>query len=173
MPRSQSSIFIYPRLLSLFRNKICFTEWGYQPHAQPPLPWRTGVSLLVWSFSFVLSGLGDPASSYATAGTARRITGTRKPPHHDMVETPSRRASLIRWSNSKLFLILHISFPIYIGPNIFRRICLSKMQSRIASYWLSVQVSEAYVTTGLMRVSCILIFVLLFNNIDFKSFAFA
>jgi hypothetical protein len=95
MPRSQSSIFIYPRLLSLFRNKICFTEWGCQPHAQPPLPWRIGVSLLVWSLSFVLSGLGDLASSYATAGIARRISATRKPPHHDKVETPSRRPAAL------------------------------------------------------------------------------
>jgi hypothetical protein len=38
---------------------------------------------------------------------------------------------------------------------------------------VSVHVSEAYVTTGLMRVRYVLIFVLLFSNFDFKSFAFA
>jgi hypothetical protein len=42
---------------------------GFQPHAQPPA-WRTRVSLFVWAITFDLSGLGDPASSYATAGLA-------------------------------------------------------------------------------------------------------
>jgi hypothetical protein len=77
-------------------------------------------------------------------------------------------APLIRRSNSMLFLILHIYFAICIGPNIFRRICLSKMRRRISSFSVTVQVSEAYATTGLMRVRYIIIFILLFNNFDFK-----
>jgi hypothetical protein len=33
--------------------------------------------------------MGDPTSSYATAGIALRVSGTLKPHHHDKVETPS------------------------------------------------------------------------------------
>jgi hypothetical protein len=36
-----------------------------------------------------LSGMGDPISSYATAGIALRVSGALKPHHHDKVETPS------------------------------------------------------------------------------------
>jgi hypothetical protein len=32
--------------------------------------------------------MGDPTSSYATAGIAPRVIGVLKPPHHDKVETP-------------------------------------------------------------------------------------
>jgi hypothetical protein len=46
------------------------------------------VSLLVWNLSLDLSGLGDPASSYATAGIALEIIGARKPHRHDKAETP-------------------------------------------------------------------------------------
>ena len=49
------------------------------PTPQPPT-WRTRVSLIVWSFLFGLSGLGDPAGSQATAGMARRGIKTLKPP---------------------------------------------------------------------------------------------
>jgi hypothetical protein len=34
-----------------------------------------------------LSGIGDPTSSYATAGIALRVSGALKPHHHDKVET--------------------------------------------------------------------------------------
>jgi hypothetical protein len=50
-------------------NKFVFTGLGCQPNAQP-LTWRTRVSLLVWNLTLYLSGLGDPASSYATTGIA-------------------------------------------------------------------------------------------------------
>jgi hypothetical protein len=50
--------------------------------------WRTRVSLFVWNLTLDLSGLGDHASSYATAGLAIRFIGTRKPHHHNKVETP-------------------------------------------------------------------------------------
>jgi hypothetical protein len=33
--------------------------------------------------------MGDPISSYATAGIALRVSGALKPHHHDKVETPS------------------------------------------------------------------------------------
>jgi hypothetical protein len=36
-----------------------------------------------------MSGIGDPTSSYATAGIALRVSGALKPHHHDKVETPS------------------------------------------------------------------------------------
>jgi hypothetical protein len=32
--------------------------------------------------------MGDPSSSYATAGIVLRVSGTLKPHHHDKVETP-------------------------------------------------------------------------------------
>ena len=35
---------------------------------------------------FDLSSKGGPASSYATAGIALRVTGILKPPHHDKVD---------------------------------------------------------------------------------------
>jgi hypothetical protein len=49
-----------------------FMCWGRQPHSQPPT-WRTRVSHFVWIITFDLSGMGDPTSSYATAGIALRI----------------------------------------------------------------------------------------------------
>jgi hypothetical protein len=33
--------------------------------------------------------MGDPISSYATAGISLRLSGALKPHHHDKVETPS------------------------------------------------------------------------------------
>jgi hypothetical protein len=59
-------------------NKFVFTGFRCQPNAQPPI-WRTKVFLLVWNLTLDLSGLGDPASSYATAGIALQIIGARKP----------------------------------------------------------------------------------------------
>jgi hypothetical protein len=47
------------------------------------------VSLFVWLLPLDLSGMGDPTSSYATAGIALRVSGALKPHHHDKVETPS------------------------------------------------------------------------------------
>jgi len=47
------------------------------------------LSLFVWLLPFDLSGLGDPTSSYATAGIALRVAEARKLPHHVKVETPS------------------------------------------------------------------------------------
>jgi hypothetical protein len=69
------------RLLLGFVTMIIFTVWGCQPYAQPPT-WRTRVPLLVRVFTFDLSGKGDPASSYATAGIALRIIWPHKPHHY-------------------------------------------------------------------------------------------
>jgi hypothetical protein len=68
-------------------NKFVFTGLGCQPNAQPPT-WRTRMSLLVWNLTLDLSGLGDPASSYATTGIALEIIVARKPHRHDKAETP-------------------------------------------------------------------------------------
>jgi hypothetical protein len=64
-------------------NKFVFTGLGCQPNVQPPT-WITRVSLLVWNLTLDLSGLGDTASSYATAGIALEIIGARKPHRHDI-----------------------------------------------------------------------------------------
>jgi hypothetical protein len=47
------------------------------------------VSLFVWLLPLDLCGMGDPTSSYATAGIALRVSETLKPHHHDKVETTS------------------------------------------------------------------------------------
>jgi hypothetical protein len=39
--------------------------------------------------------MGDPTSSYATAGIALRVAESHKPPHHCKVETPSGGLELI------------------------------------------------------------------------------
>jgi hypothetical protein len=54
-----------------------------------PQPGEPGFSLFVWLLPLDLSGMGDPNSSYATAGIALRVSGALKPHHHDKVETPS------------------------------------------------------------------------------------
>jgi hypothetical protein len=67
---------------------LFFTGWGsLTPRPTPNLE-DQGVSLFVWNFTLDLSGLGDPASSYAIAGLALGLIGTRKPHHNDKVETP-------------------------------------------------------------------------------------
>ena len=55
------------------------------------LPASVLVSLFVWRLPFDLSSKGGPASSYATAGVALRVTDVPKPPYLDKVETPTRR----------------------------------------------------------------------------------
>jgi hypothetical protein len=50
---------------------------------------RTRISLIVWLLPLDLSGMGEPTSSYATAGIALRVSGALKPHHHDKVETLS------------------------------------------------------------------------------------
>ena len=50
------------------------------------------VSLFVCRLPFDLSSKGGPASSYATAAIALRVTGILKPPQHDQVDPPTRRS---------------------------------------------------------------------------------
>jgi hypothetical protein len=47
------------------------------------------VSLFVWLLLLDLSGVGDPTSSYGTAGISLRVSGALKPHPHDKVGTPS------------------------------------------------------------------------------------
>jgi len=81
-------------------------------------------------------------------------------------------APSINLSISMLFRILHI-LSILIGPNIFLSICLSKMRRLFSSFVVKVQVSDQYVTTGLINVLYIFILVFLFRNFDFINFALA
>jgi hypothetical protein len=60
-------------------------------------------------------------------------------------------APSINLSISMLFRILHI-LPILKGPNIFLSICLSKVRRLFPSFVVNVQVSDEYVTTGLIVV---------------------
>jgi hypothetical protein len=41
--------------------------------------------------------MGDPTSSYATAGIALRVSGGLKPHHHDKVDTPLVGSCIIFW----------------------------------------------------------------------------
>jgi hypothetical protein len=56
--------------------------------------------------------MGDPTSSYATAGIALRISGTLKTYHHDKVETPSvgflTFYLLLNYYN--IFGLIHVNF---------------------------------------------------------------
>jgi hypothetical protein len=47
------------------------------------------MSLFVWAITFDISGWGDPASSYATAGLALRIIWPYNPHHYVKVEASS------------------------------------------------------------------------------------
>ena len=79
------------------------------------LPASVLVSLFVWRLPFGLSSKGGPASSYATAGIALRVTDVLKPPHHDKVETPMRRSKhveawnklIIKFSASNKYIEMH------------------------------------------------------------------
>jgi hypothetical protein len=63
----------YEVIIIGFLTILLFYGDGFvSPVPQPPT-WRTRVSLFVWIITFDLSGMGDPASSYATAGIALRI----------------------------------------------------------------------------------------------------
>jgi hypothetical protein len=66
-----------------------FSFYDVRLVASRPTPtWKTRVSLFVWLLPLDLSGMGDPTSSYATAGIALRVSGALKPHHHVKVETP-------------------------------------------------------------------------------------
>ena len=67
-------------------------------------------------------------------------------------------APSINLSISMLFHILHI-LSILTGPNIFLNICLSKMRRLFSSFPVKVQVSDQYVTIGLIIILYISILV--------------
>ena len=89
-PYSQVVVcLLIPSKASLrFSEHRFFSGVESDPHAQPPT-WRTRVSLHVWAIPFDVSGLGDPASSCATASIALRIIWPHKPHHYVKVRTPS------------------------------------------------------------------------------------
>jgi hypothetical protein len=70
---------------------ICFTRWGRQAPAQPPI-WRTRISLLVWVNIIDLSEMGGLTSSYATGSIFLRIPWPWKPHHCVKVWIPSARS---------------------------------------------------------------------------------
>jgi hypothetical protein len=49
----------------------------------------TRIFLFVWLLPLDLSGMGDPTSSYTTAGIALSASAALKPHYHSKVETPS------------------------------------------------------------------------------------
>jgi hypothetical protein len=81
-------------------------------------------------------------------------------------------APSIKLSIYMLFRILH-TLSILTGPNIFLNICLSKMRTSFSSFAVTVQVSDQYVTAGLIIVLYIYILVFLFRSFDFISFELA
>jgi hypothetical protein len=81
-------------------------------------------------------------------------------------------APYISLSISMLFRILH-TLSILTGSDIFLSICLSKMRKLFSSFAVRVQISDQYVTTGLVIVLYIFILVFLFRNFDFISFSLA
>jgi len=63
-----------------------------------------------------------------------------------------------------LFRILH-TLSILTGPNVFLNICLSKMRRLFSSFAIKVQVSDQYVTTGLIIYLYIFILVFFFFSL--------
>jgi hypothetical protein len=61
-------------------------------------------------------------------------------------------APLIKQSNLALLHILQVFSPVHSGSNIFFKICLSNIHSLLLSCSFRVHISEAHVTTGLLRV---------------------
>jgi hypothetical protein len=51
--------------------------------------------------------MGDPTSSYATAGIALRVSGALKPHHHDKVETPSVGIKCVMGLKTDLRCVVH------------------------------------------------------------------
>jgi hypothetical protein len=68
---------LIPRLWYMVFSYGTFCKcWSAGPTPQPPI-WRNRVSLFVWPLTLILSGKGDPTSSYATAGIALGILEIR------------------------------------------------------------------------------------------------
>jgi hypothetical protein len=108
-------------------NRFVFTGLGCQPNAQPPT-WRTRVSLLVWNLTLDLSDLGDPASSYATAGIAFEITGLYSPSLYYIVSLLIAPAwtELLRW-----VLLTAVTLPNPLPSQVFSHSLLHKIADLI------------------------------------------
>jgi hypothetical protein len=85
------SVRLFLRVVSI-TNK--FKKCELLAHSSRVLCWNNHLSSehlcvfhFVWHLPFDLFGLGDSTSSYATAVTALRVIGARKPHHHDKVNT--------------------------------------------------------------------------------------
>jgi hypothetical protein len=68
LPNLLPSLLFFPRLQLRYQNISKLYRVGLSTPT-----WRTGVSLFVWVISLDLSGIGAPASGYATAGIALRM----------------------------------------------------------------------------------------------------
>jgi hypothetical protein len=66
-----------------------FSFYGVRLLVSRPTPNLEDQGIFFWLLPLDLSGMGDPTSSYATAGIALRVSGELEPHHHDKVETPS------------------------------------------------------------------------------------
>jgi hypothetical protein len=76
---------IHPRLIIWFLNNLVF--YGVRLLASRPTPNLEDQSIPIrLAPTLDLSGMGDPTSSYATAGIALRVSRALKPHHHDKVE---------------------------------------------------------------------------------------
>jgi hypothetical protein len=64
------------------------------------------MSLFVWTLPFDLSGMGNPTSSYATAGIALRVTESQASLPLQDGETFGREILTSRVSNSVVNLVL-------------------------------------------------------------------
>jgi hypothetical protein len=63
---------------------------------------------LVWNLTLDLSGLSDPASSYATAGIALEIIGARKHHRHDKAETPPWAGGVVISCSEKAYIYTYM-----------------------------------------------------------------
>jgi hypothetical protein len=71
-PEQSASILLYSEADCLVPKQFSF--YDVRLLASRPTPtWRTRVSLFVWLLPLDLSGMGDPTSSYATAGIVLRV----------------------------------------------------------------------------------------------------
>jgi hypothetical protein len=90
----------------------------------------------LWRLPFEHSSKGGPASSYATAGIAPRVTCALKPPHHDKVEHQRGREPLHPTENKALPKHYQFVPRILLGwPGQSRNIILTKRPNRIC--WFS------------------------------------
>jgi hypothetical protein len=68
-----------------------------------------------------------------------------------------------------MLFCIHHTLSILTGPNIFLNICLSKMRWLFSSFAVKVQVSDEYVTTGLIIVLYIWVWPFTYVNLRLKN----